>query len=401
MQYDLVFEGGGAKGMAFVGALQAFEAHGHTIGRLLGTSAGAITAALMAVGYDSQEMLAALGETASDGEPIFASFMGAPQDVSPDELTDSATRRLLRDLEIPGLPAALEDRLDDWIASALARHPRFRHVYSFIERGGWYSAHAFLTWLEGKLESGAFQGQPRRFGAVTLEALYRATGRHLSLVAADITAGRLLVLNHYTAPHCPLVWAVRMSMSIPLLWQEVVWRASWGAYRGEAIGGHRIVDGGLLSNFPLELLVSDAPYVMAVMGPKEAGHVLGLLIDESLPVEALDASIPYEAPIDLSELPTVQRLRGLVNALTQAHDKMVLEAFEDLVVRLPAESYGTTEFAMSATRREALVDAGRRAMEAHLAREEAVPTEAPLEADARATRAARQADELARRVLAR
>ena len=29
MQYDLVFEGGGAKGMAFVGALEAFEARGH------------------------------------------------------------------------------------------------------------------------------------------------------------------------------------------------------------------------------------------------------------------------------------------------------------------------------------------------------------------------------------
>ena len=42
MKYDLVFEGGGAKGMVFVGALQVFESLGHTPGRLMGTSAGAI-----------------------------------------------------------------------------------------------------------------------------------------------------------------------------------------------------------------------------------------------------------------------------------------------------------------------------------------------------------------------
>ena len=50
MKYDLVFEGGGAKGMVFVGALHVFEAQGHTYGRLLGTSAGAITATLLAAG---------------------------------------------------------------------------------------------------------------------------------------------------------------------------------------------------------------------------------------------------------------------------------------------------------------------------------------------------------------
>ena len=42
---DLVFEGGGAKGMVFVGALEElFGGDRYTFGRLLGTSAGAITA---------------------------------------------------------------------------------------------------------------------------------------------------------------------------------------------------------------------------------------------------------------------------------------------------------------------------------------------------------------------
>ena len=41
--------------------------------------------------------------------------------------------------------------------------------------------------------------------------------------------------------------------------------------------------------------------------------------------------------------------------MTGAHDKMVIEEFEHLVVRLPAAGYGTTEFDMSDERRKALL----------------------------------------------
>lgn len=51
MKYDLVFKGGTTKGMVFVGAYDELVKRGHTAGRLPGTSAGAITAALFAAGY--------------------------------------------------------------------------------------------------------------------------------------------------------------------------------------------------------------------------------------------------------------------------------------------------------------------------------------------------------------
>ena len=52
MEYDMVFEGGGAKGMVFVGVLQELEALGHMPARLLGASAGAIMATFLAAGYE-------------------------------------------------------------------------------------------------------------------------------------------------------------------------------------------------------------------------------------------------------------------------------------------------------------------------------------------------------------
>ncbi len=52
-----VFEGGGAKGIAHVGALAALEESGLDLCGFAGTSAGAVIAALAAVGYQSRELI--------------------------------------------------------------------------------------------------------------------------------------------------------------------------------------------------------------------------------------------------------------------------------------------------------------------------------------------------------
>lgn len=53
-----VFEGGGAKGAAYAGALQATLAKGCWFGAVAGASAGAITAALIAAGLNPDQMAA-------------------------------------------------------------------------------------------------------------------------------------------------------------------------------------------------------------------------------------------------------------------------------------------------------------------------------------------------------
>lgn len=368
MKYDLVFEGGGAKGMALVGAYDAFVERGHSHGRLLGTSAGAITAALLAAGYTSEELLAALNEQVN-GRSVFAGFMGTPALPTDQQLRSSLLRQILRDVDLRFLPGFIEERLDDTLLELLARDNRFAHVYGFVERGGWFADDRFLAWLNGKLDVGTWSGQPRGFSQMTLGQFFGATGTDVSFVASDTTGARLLVLNHNTAPDCPLLWAVRMSMSIPLVWAEVIWDPGWGQYLGRDITGQAVVDGGLLSNFPLELFISDAPYVVELMGPRQDIPVLGLLMDESIPVPTLAESrgLLVDVDIDPGELRTVQRLKRLANTATTARDKMVTEAYRDLVARLPARGYGTTEFDMSDQRRAALIEGGRLAMRQYLA----------------------------------
>ena len=366
MEYDIVMEGGGAKGTVFAGALQELEARGHTFDRLMGTSAGAITATLLAAGYTSAEMLEALNEKV-DGSSVFNTFMGEPGAFSDEEIERSSVAGYLRQIDIPFMTDGMESRFDHWLLNALLKVTNFRHAFSFVERGGWYEADAFVDWMRVKLNSGDYKGQPRNFGDHTFARFFEATNTALTLIATDTTGERMLVLNHLTAPDCPILWATRMSMSIPFLWQEVVWDESWGLYRGERIAGSRIVDGGALSNFPIELFISKLDHVTAVMGPKRSQNILGLLIDERMPVINAPA-IPAKSNASnsssnggIGSFTPIQRFGALLNTITTAHDKMVIDAFQRLVIRLPAGGYGTIEFDMTDERRDALIDAGREA----------------------------------------
>ena len=372
MQFDLVFEGGGAKGMIFAGALEEFEKAGHTHHRLLGSSAGAITATLLAAGYDSAELMKATDERTDDDQPVFVKFMGDPGPFNDSMVENSALIDFLRNIDIPFIPQFIEKRIDNKLISVLLKMDRFRHLFSFVEVGGWFSADHFVTWMTEKLNTGTYTDpdgnkKPRNFGNMTLEQFFEATGKHLVVTASDTTGRQILILNHRTAPKCPVVWATRMSMSMPLVWQEVEWKASWGTYLEKDITDHVIVDGGMLSNFPIELLVSKNEGITKFMGEHETENVLGFLIDESMEVPgAVEPAESDKKGINWGNLKTIQRMQRLLNTMLSAHDKQVIDAFESLVVRLPAKGYGSTEFDMSDERKEALINAGRNVTKAYL-----------------------------------
>ncbi len=63
MKIKGVFEGGGVKGIAYVGALQRVEELGYEFTSVTGSSAGAIIASLIACGYDSKELNTVLMES--------------------------------------------------------------------------------------------------------------------------------------------------------------------------------------------------------------------------------------------------------------------------------------------------------------------------------------------------
>ncbi len=359
--YDLVFEGGGAKGAAFSGAMDAFTNAGHVPRRIVGTSAGAITATLIGAGYSAKEMLQACTETLpGTNTPVFTTFMDSPQasDFTPDIIAHSQTMQLLQQVQIPFVGASLDTKL----LNAMLKLELYREVFSFNECGGFYAGTAFITWFRSKLNAKGLSPD------ITWKDFAKQTHSDVSVVTSDVTEQEMVVLNSRTAPDCPVALSVRMSMSIPFVWREMIWHDSWGLYRGRAKAGNIFVDGGVLSNFPLALVIETGPDVVAIMGntdPNGAG-TLGLLLDEKLPVAGATVSDTRRP-----RLRSADRVTMLIDAATGTSDAAIMRDYPDLVCRLPVQGYGTTEFRMSQDRMNLLIAAGRDAMNKYLNRKAA------------------------------
>jgi predicted acylesterase/phospholipase RssA len=358
MIYDVVLEGGGTKSLAFLGAWQEFEARGHTVGRLLGTSAGGIAAAMLACGYTSQEALSVMYD-ADTQQPTFTRLLAEPSPMLPADLRQGKLRDLLHEFNSPWLPDLVEQQVDTLLFDILLRSPLLAPLLSFLEQGYWYSDQPLLRWFAHVFETGSFRGKRRRFSEMTLEEFYQATEAELSLLVSDVTASHVLILNHRTAPDCPLTRALRMSAGLPLLWADVVWQDAWGTYLGRDITGHQLVEGQLFSPFPIELFFSDLPQVIALVGAKSTAHVLGFIVDETIPVPNAPPLIWDKNWAAIEQLPPAKALAHMVNAVLQTRNKLTIAAVERHIVHLPAKGYRMLEFQLTKDRFNALVQAGR------------------------------------------
>lgn len=356
MEYDVVFEGGGAKGICFLGAMAELEARGHQVARIVGTSAGAIFASLIAVGYDARTARDVVARRDEQGVLLLNRFLDPPGALPEPMVEGSELLALMDAVDLPLLGEGAERRINRTLLRGLLHAQSMRQVFLFMERGGFYEGEVFVTWLRG-----LFEERRPGLGAATLADLHAETGRDMSLVASDLDDQRMLVLNHRTAPGVPAVMAARMSMGIPLVWQDTLWDPAWGPYLGRDLSGHAIVDGGLLSNFPIQLIATDLAEVVEVMGDEDPRRVpnLGFLIDETLSDPGF-VNPPQEQKV---ELRLQRRISRLVKTALEGRDRYLVESCmkNHEVCRLPARGYGTTEFDLSPARFDALVEGGRRA----------------------------------------
>ncbi len=355
--YDIVFKGGGAKGMAFVGALEAFAAAGHQHRRLVGTSAGAITAVMTGAGYSPQEMLTECTKTdPATGKPVFATFMDPPTeaDFTPDMINNCETLTLIRQagLSILGI-GVIEEKL----IQGLLHLELYRELFSFNECGGFYSGDTALNWMRQRLVQKGLAAD------ITWAQFEKATGKDVSVVTTDVTEEEMVVLNARTSPDCPVAESVRMSMSIPFVWREMVWQPQWGQYQKRDKAGHHFVDGGVLSNFPLRLIAESTPDVVAMMGPTDPNGALnlGLFLDASVMVPGAELSDTVRPRLRVAD-----RVTHLMDTLTDSSDLAVMRQYQSDVCRIPVGGYGTTEFRMSSARQQLLIASGKAAMEQYL-----------------------------------
>ena len=202
---NLVFKGGGVRGIAYLGALEVLDKYKivENIERVAGTSAGAIMAAIMAL-----------------------------------RLSFSETRDLFHTLEISKIPQSSEKQ-KRWFLPDFAEEENYLR---FITKYGWYSSAYFYEWLMEAIGS-----QCGGNGRATF-ADFRDRGfRDLYIVAANISLQQAEVFSARDTPDVAVADAVRMSMSIPVFFDALL-------FDGKSFGsGDYYVDGGLFDNFPTHI----------------------------------------------------------------------------------------------------------------------------------------------------
>jgi NTE family protein len=265
---DLVCEGGGVCGIALAGALSVLDERGLELQNMAGTSAGAIVAVLRAAGYKGEELRSVI----------------ASEDFS----------RLMDPTGIDHFPL-LGKPLSILFGLGVYRGNVFRkQIADLLARKG---VRTFKDLVNPK-----YADQPR----------YRYK---VQVIASDITAHRLLVLPQdakevfgIDPDDLEVALAVRMSMSIPIFFVPV-------RLKDRKSGRHHlIVDGALLSSFPVWIFDSEG---------KPEWPTFGLRLVAGDPKTPLGQDIVVEARRGIGQV--VDFAKGLLQTMTDAHDRMYLE----------------------------------------------------------------------------
>ncbi|MEI7024687.1 patatin-like phospholipase family protein [Paenibacillus sp. y28] len=294
MKINAVFEGGGVKAIGLVGALQAAQEKGIQFERVAGTSSGSMVASMLAAGYTPEEMRDIIASTP------FTSFI---------------KKGPLHQIRIIG-PA----------------------VRLFIKKG-LYSGEALERWMAHKLAAK---------GVRTFADLKPGT---LKIVASDISQGKLLVLPDdieqygWKPAQLSVARAVRMSTSIPYFFDPVILRKPFQKQKPQLPFAQQfvyVVDGGLLSNFPLWLFDrEESPKVSSVV-PTLGFQLVGISDSRQHQIRG---------PLSM--------LTALFSTMMEAHDQRYIEQHNVFrTIKIPTLGVRVTDFDISPEKSMALYDSG-------------------------------------------
>ena len=164
---NLVFSGGSVKAIAYIGALEILKNMNalSKVKRYAGTSAGAMIATLLAIGYRVDELEKIVNHVS------FNKFLDVSNAIE-------GTINLFKDFG--------------------------------VAKGNFY-----LEFMKNQIE--------RKTGNknYTFGQLKKDTGIELVIVSTDLNANISMYFSHLTHPHMPIANAARMSMSIPLVFQPI------------------------------------------------------------------------------------------------------------------------------------------------------------------------------------
>lgn len=247
---NLVFEGAGIRGIAYSGVLKELESSGvlKDITKVGGTSAGAITALMVSLGYNSKEIYEIISETKfqkfNDGEFIF-----------------------------------------------------FGGFSRLTGKYGWYKGIEFTKWLENIIKNKTGNSE------ITFEKLQENGYKQLYVTATCMNKQKLLIISSETYPKMKVKDAIRISMSIPLYYEAVFIDSVGTVYKNNHNNKNLdiVVDGGIIGNYPIfifdSIAIDSSNHKIRIPNFK----TIGVRIDSDSQIKS-DSIVKELAPIEINKI---------------------------------------------------------------------------------------------------
>ncbi len=315
---NLVFEGGGVKGIALLGALKYLKEIGEleNIQRVGGTSAGAINALFLGLGIGPDESIPLMKKM------DFNSFLD----------------------DKPGV---------------------IRDLFNLFRNFGWHKGENFKNFIKEIILK-----QTGNADATfeDIEKMKKEKGfLDMTFVGTNISTNQVEFYNYYYTPKMKVCDAIRISMSIPFFFEAI--KSSTGV----------LIDGGMVANYPIKLF--DKPRFLSEKGnliipdyyqkankaekeinPHSDGYcinqeTLGFRLDSKSEIRTLrDSKKPKIVKINSFKDFTKALIKTLIDA-QQATSHLESDDWQRTVY-IDTLGVGTTDFEISEQKKDNLIQSG-------------------------------------------
>lgn len=281
MKCNVVFEGGGVKGIAHIGALKAMEDYGIAVDKLAGTSVGALIATLIRFGYKADDLYKPGSTSNKLPQSIFKVIFPRYRDVIAPllRILFIAAPYLLLLYFFTGpflaflLLTVLSIRLYGLFREKSNKTPsKYRYKYikvllssisiilvllaiipaiipsTFALWGfGLISTKGVEKWLTNVIDDSPLlksSGKGKKASEITFEDLSEINNTHLKLISSDIVTREITIFSHDNdrTKGIRVIDGIIASISLPFFFKHKKIKIDGETYQ--------FVDGGMLSNFP-------------------------------------------------------------------------------------------------------------------------------------------------------
>jgi NTE family protein len=219
---NLVFAGGGVKGIAYLGSLEILDNKDilKNIKRVAGTSAGSITACIVSM-YDNYKDIKAVADKID--------YSKVPADEEHYE-TKKTSKGFITELE----HHVMENQSVD-------------NIYRLLKEYGWYSSSYVYKFLRESIED-RFKQNKKEY---TFRDFKNNNMKDLYVIGTDMVNRCTRVFSYEDTPDIEVAKAVRISMSIPLYFESEI-----SDYKN--LKNIVFSDGGVMRNYPINIFDKEA-----------------------------------------------------------------------------------------------------------------------------------------------